>query len=116
MRKGKSMKARSRTARTGSKPKKRPAAKTMGGKTTSRKAVSLVKLVGITLRLKEQNNHLQGLYAELGKLFYEQRTHRGAGSGHRRSTGMEGIAEKIREMRKNMDRMEREAKLLRNVV
>jgi hypothetical protein len=87
-----------------------------GDKKSTQRAIAMVKLAGITLRLKEQNNHLQGLYAELGKIVYEQRIHRSVRAGRRGSTAMEGIVEKIKEMRKNMDRMEREARLLRSVV
>jgi hypothetical protein len=79
----------------------------------ARKAVALVKLVGITMRLKEHNNHLQGLYAELGKIVYEQRTHHRGRAGCIRSTGVEGLADSITEMRKKMDRMEQEASRLR---
>jgi len=75
-------------------------------------AVSLVKLVGITMRLREMNNHLQGLYAELGKIVYEKH-HRGAKIGRVSKSGTEGLMDSIMEMRNKMDRLEREARLLK---
>jgi len=81
-----------------------------------RQAISLVKLVGITLRLKEHNNHLQGLYAELGKIVYEQQLPRSARAGCIRSSAIGGLVDRIMEMRKKMYRMEREASHLRNIV
>ena len=76
-------------------------------------AVSLVKLVGITMRLKELNNHLQGLYAELGRIVYEQQRHRSARISRMHKAGMERLMDSIMEMRKKMDRLEREARSLK---
>jgi len=122
------MKSNARRKRDRTKEKERPARKlikparavkkrhTPIDSGSARRAISLVKLVGIRLRLKEHNNHLQGLYAELGKIVYEQQMHRSARAGCIRSTGIEGLVDKIMEMRKKMDRMEREARHLKNVI
>ena len=122
------MESRAHGKRDRTKEKERPARKlikparsvkkrhTPSDSAFARRAISLVKLVGIRLRLQEHNNHLQGLYAELGKIVYEQQMHRRARAGCIRSTGIEGLVDKIMEMRKKMDRMEREAGRLKNVV
>lgn len=114
-----------RIKRVSTKEKKRPARKigkasrfpekgiTPINSRSARKAIALVKLVGITMRLKEYNNHLQGLYAELGKIVYEQRISRRTRTGCIRSAGVDGLGDKITEMRKKMDRMEQEASRLR---
>ena len=82
------MKSHARRKRDRTKEKERPIRKlikparsvkkrhTPSDSGSARRAISLVKLVGIRLRLKEHNNHLQGLYAELGKIIYEQQMHR----------------------------------------
>jgi len=122
------MKSRAQRKRDRTKEKERPIRKlikparsvkkrhTPSDSGSARRAISLVKLVGIRLRLKELNNHFQGLYAELGKIVYEQQIHRRARAGCIQSTGIEGLVDKIMEMRKKMDRMEREAMHLKNVV
>jgi hypothetical protein len=80
------------------------------------KAVSMVKLVGVAMRLKEHNNHLQGLYAELGKIVYEQQTRKRAGTVKPRPTGAAGLVEKITLMNKKMTLLEQEAKALKKAV
>ena len=78
----------------------------------TRKAVSLVKLVGFNMKIKEQNNHLQGLYAEVGKLVYEQQQQRGA-TAKRQPAGMTATIERITEMKKKIASLEREAEELK---
>jgi hypothetical protein len=80
------------------------------------KAVSMVKLVGVAMRLKEHNNHLQGLYAELGRIVYEQQTRKRAGTEKSRPTGAAGYVEKITMMKKKMTLLEQEAKALKKAV
>ena len=78
-----------------------------------RKAVSLVKLVGVSMRLREHNNHLQGLYAELGKIVYDQQLRLGTSATRRWSAAMTGLADRINELKKKMVRLEREVKALK---
>jgi hypothetical protein len=85
-------------------------------KTATLKAISLVKLVGISMRLMEQNNHLQGLYAELGKMLYDQQLEHGKHAAVRLSAECKKLAEKIAEMRKKMALLENEAAQLKKVV
>jgi hypothetical protein len=97
------MKKNAHTARIKPKAKRHPG---------ERKAISLVKLVGVSLKLREHNNHLQGLYAELGKIVFDQHRRPGASASKRWSAVMTGIADRINELRKKMERLEREAKAL----
>lgn len=78
-------------------------------------AVSLVKLVGITMKLKELNNHIQGLYAELGKLVVDQQIQRNARVDRMQKVKMEGLLDTIMEMRKKIEGLERDARTLKKV-
>jgi hypothetical protein len=98
------MKSRTRTIRAKPKVKDRP---------VEHKAVPLVKLVGVTMRLKEHNNHLQGLYAELGKIVYDQQLLRSPNIARQRSAARAGLVDKITEMKRKMMRLEREARALK---
>lgn len=98
------MKSRTRTIRAKPKVKDRP---------VERKAVSLVKLGGVTMRLKEHNNHLQGLYAELGKIVYDQQLLRSPNTARQRPVAQAGLVEMITEMKRKMMRLEREAGALK---
>ncbi len=68
------------------------------------------------MRLKEHNNHLQGLYAELGKIVYEQQMRKKAVTAKPQSTGAAGLAEKITLMKKKMTLLEQQAKALKKAV
>jgi len=98
------MKTRSRILRAKPKAKKNP---------DERKTISLVKLVGVSMRLREHNNHLQGLYAELGKIVYDQQLRLGTSATRRWSAAMTGLADRINELKKKMMRLEREVKALK---
>jgi hypothetical protein len=78
-----------------------------------RKAISMVKLVGVSMKLREHNNHLQGLYAELGKVVFDQHLRLGSGTPRRWSAVMTGLAGRIEELRKKMTLLEREVKTLK---
>jgi hypothetical protein len=78
-----------------------------------RKAISMVKLVGVSMKLREHNNHLQGLYAELGKIVFDHHLRPGSSAPRRWSAAMTGLADKISELRKKMTRLEREVKTLK---
>jgi len=98
------MKKRTQITRAKSKTKKH---------SDERKAVSLVKLVGVSMILKEHNNHLQGLYAELGKIAHDQQLRLGSSATRRWSAAMTGLADRINELKKKMVRLEREVKVLK---
>lgn len=112
------MKAYIRRTQNSLKPRQRPVKTVAVSKTitadATEKSISLVKVVGLTMRWQEQNNHLQGLYAELGRLFYEQQTRRNTKVVKLRPTDTTTRVEKIAEIRKTMHRLEREIKALRN--
>lgn len=78
-----------------------------------RKAISMVKLVGVTMKLLGHNNHLQGLYAELGKIVFDQHLRLGSNAPRRWSIAMTGLADRIDELRKKMARLEQEVKTLK---
>lgn len=111
------MKAYIRQTPSSRQPEKRPAKAVGVSKATlvdaTQKSISLVKVVGLTMRWQEQNNHLQGLYAELGKLVYEQQTRKKVNVKKPRSLETTARVEKIAEIRKTMHRLEREIKALR---
>ena len=78
----------------------------------ARKTVSILKLFGLEMKLKDQSNHLQGLYAELGKVLYELHRDR-PGAVIRRSPDAGELFERIAEMRKKKHRLELEARTLK---
>lgn len=78
----------------------------------ARKTASVLKLFGLEMKLKDQSNHLQGLYAELGKVIYELQGGKPGGLIRRSSEAGE-LFEKIAEMRRKKHRLELEARTLK---
>jgi len=67
------------------------------------------------MKLKELNNHIQGLYAELGKLVVDQQIQRNARVDRMQKVKMEGLLDTIMEMRKKIEGLERDARTLKKV-
>ena len=79
---------------------------------TSARAVLAVKLMCVLLSLREVNNHLQGLYAEVGKIVYEHQMASPSAS-KLPPPHVKELFHKIIPLRKKMEKLERESRTMK---
>lgn len=92
--------------------KKSLAAAGSGTDRAAERAISAVKLVGILFHERELRNHLQGLYAEAGKIVYEKQM-RGPSPIKSPSSHVIELFHRIAALRKKIERLEQDAGALR---